>query len=59
MWVYCLISDICGEMCVFYICFFDYIRSSNPSLCKGVGFELWYTETYFHTHDNESQQKDK
>lgn len=57
MWVYCLISDICSKMCIFYICLFDYIWSLNPSPHKGVGFELWYIETYFHTHNNESQQK--
>lgn len=46
-------------MCIFYIRLFDYVRSLNPFLYKGVGFEFWYNETYFHIHDNESQPKEK
>lgn len=50
----CLISDIYSKIHIFSICLFDYVHCLNPS--KGVGFELWYIETYFHTHDNESQK---
>lgn len=47
------------QLNVYLLYLFDYVWSLNPSLYKGVGFELWHIETYFQTHENESQQKDK